>query len=187
MPAKSRGTSNAGQQDAGFYRFLMRYCRNMMQQILPILLVFACSGLSAQDIPFIKTDQIERWKNADTDTVYVFNFWATWCGPCVEEMPEFIKLDKTYADQKVKVMLISTDFKRNVESGVKPFVRKKKIENLAFFMDEPNPNNYINAVDSTWSGAIPATLVWSKRKGVSQFFEKKLTYEELEAAVKKAL
>lgn len=158
-----------------------------MKQVFPILLFFACSGLSAQDIPFIKADQITVWKNADTDTVYVLNFWATWCAPCVEELPSFEKLNKAYGDKKVKVVLISTDFKRNVESKVKPFVKKKKLESQVVFMNEPDPNKYIDLVDTSWSGAIPATLVWSKRKGVSQFFEKKLTYEELEATVKKAL
>lgn len=160
---------------------------SLMKKVLTALLFFACFGLSAQDIPFIKADQIALWKNADTDTVYILNFWATWCAPCVEELPSFERLHKAYADKKVKVVLISTDFKRNVESNVKPFVKKKKLQSQVVFMDEPNPNNYINAVDSTWSGALPATLIWSKQKGMSQFFEKKLNYEELEAAVRKGL
>lgn len=158
-----------------------------MRTLIFFLFLLSGFGLSGQNIPFIKADQIDRWKNTDSDTVYVLNFWATWCAPCVEELPSFEKLNKAYADKKVKVVLISTDFKRNVESGVKPFVKKKKLESQVVFMDEPNPNNYINAVDSTWSGAIPATLIWSKKKGVSQFFEKKLTYSELEAAVQKGL
>ena len=150
-------------------------------------LLFAAGALSAQSIPFIKADQIARWKTADTDTLYVLNFWATWCGPCVAELPSFEKLNEAYADRKVKVILVSTDFKRNVETGVKPFVQRKKLKSEVVFIDEPNPNNYINLVDTTWSGAIPATLIVSKRKNVSQFFERKLTYEELEAAIKKAL
>lgn len=158
-----------------------------MRAFILFLFLLPGFGLSGQNIPFIKADQIGRWKNADTDTVYVLNFWATWCAPCVEELPSFEKLNKAYADKKVKVVLISTDFKRNVESGVKPFVKKKKLERQVVFMDEPNPNNYINAVDSTWSGAIPATLIWSKRNNKSLFFEKKMTYSELEEAVKQAL
>lgn len=158
-----------------------------MRTFFTLVLLSIAGFTAAQDIPFIKVGQIDQWKNADTDTVYVFNFWATWCAPCVEELPLFEKLNQAYAGQKVQVVLISTDFKRNVETGVKPFVRDKKLQSRVVFMDESNPNNYINAVDSTWSGALPATLVWSKRKGFSQFFEKKLNYEELEAAVKKAL
>lgn len=158
-----------------------------MKLFLTVLTVLAAHALSAQTIPFIKADQIGRWKDADTDTVYVLNFWATWCAPCVEELPSFEKLNEAYAGKKVKVVLVSTDFKRNVEPGVKPFVRKKNLKSEVVFMDEPNPNNYINAVDSTWSGAIPATLIWSKKKNISAFFEKKMTYDELETAVKKAL
>jgi len=158
-----------------------------MRTLLTLILLSIAGFTAAQDIPFIKAGQIDQWKNAETDTVYVLNFWATWCAPCVEELPLFEKLNKAYAGQKVQVVLISTDFKRNVESGVKPFVRDKKLESRVVFMDESNPNNYINAVDSSWSGALPATLIWSKRTQFSQFFEKKLSYEELEAAVKKAL
>ncbi len=156
-------------------------------KIILLFPFFAAGALSAQNVPFIKADQITVWKTADTDTLYVLNFWATWCGPCVEELPSFEKLNQAYADQKVKVVLISTDFKRNVEKSVKPFIQRKNLKSEVVFMDESNPNNYINLVDSTWSGAIPATLIVSKRKNVSLFFEKKLTYEELEAAVKKAL
>ena len=76
------------------------------------LFVLAGFGLSAQNIPFIKADQIGRWKNADSDTVYVLNFWATWCAPCVEELPSFEKLNKAYAGKPVKEVLINTDFKR---------------------------------------------------------------------------
>ncbi|MBK7939643.1 MAG: redoxin domain-containing protein [Lewinellaceae bacterium] len=152
-----------------------------------ILTPFTAGALSAQNIPFIKADQITRWKTADTDTTYVLNFWATWCGPCVEELPSFEKLNRKYAGQNVKVILISTDFKRNVEKGVKPFVQRKKLNSEVMFMDESNPNNYINLVDTSWSGAIPATLIISKHKNGTQFFEKQLTYKELQAAVKKAL
>lgn len=151
------------------------------------LLFFISQRAAAQDIPFIKADQIGHWKGADTDTVYVINFWATWCAPCVEELPLFDRLNAAYADKKVKVILVSTDFRRNVETGVKPFVREKNIRSEVVFMDERNPDTYINTVDSSWSGALPATLVWSKKRGVSRFLEKKLTYEELEAAVKSAL
>lgn len=157
----------------------------LMKPLLFFLLSVPC--LSAQNIPFIKADQIKRWKAAETDTVYVLNFWATWCAPCVEELPSFEKLNKAYADRKVRVVLISTDFKRNVDTRVAPFIKEKGLESAVVFMDESNPNNYINMVDSSWSGAIPATLILSKRKDTALFFEKKLTYEELEAAVIQAL
>ena len=54
-------------------------------------------------------------------------------------------------------------------------------------MDESNPNTWIDRVSPEWSGAIPATLIISKKKNQYLFFEKQLSYEELETAVKKVL
>lgn len=140
----------------------------------------------AQDIPFIKSSQIGQWKNANTDTVYVINFWATWCGPCVAELPEFEKLHQQYAAQKVKVILVSTDFKKQIEK-VKVFVQEKNLHSQVVFMDESNPNNWINLVNTDWSGLIPATLIVAPQKKFERFFEAQLSYEQLEAAVKDAL
>jgi thiol-disulfide isomerase/thioredoxin len=143
--------------------------------------------LPAQDIPFIKSGQIDYWKQTDTDTVWVLNFWATWCAPCVAELPSFEKLHQNYAGQHVKVVLISTDFKREVETRVKPFVKKKKLKSQVVFMDESNPNTWIDLVSPEWSGAIPATLIIAKRKNQFLFFEQQLTYEELETALRTVL
>ncbi|HOY05056.1 MAG TPA: TlpA disulfide reductase family protein [Saprospiraceae bacterium] len=158
-----------------------------MKQTLLVLLILGSRMLPAQDIPFIKAAQIDAWKQADTDTVRVINFWATWCAPCVAELPSFEKLNKEYAGRKVEVILVSNDFKKQVETKVKPFVAKKKLKSRVVFMDESNPNNWIDRVSPDWSGAIPATLIIAKRKNQYLFFEKQLTYEELEAAVRSVL
>ena len=154
---------------------------------LAVALVLLSRLAGAQDIPFIKAGQIEQWKNADTDTVYVINFWATWCGPCVAELPAFEKLYRQYAAQKVKVILVSTDFKKQVETRLKPFVQEKHLQSQVVFMDESNPNNWINLVHPDWSGLIPATLIIARRKNFERFFETQLSYDELETAVQAAL
>ena len=159
-----------------------------MKQLSLVFFILAnAPALPAQDIQLIKSGQIEQWKQADTDTVWVLNFWATWCAPCVAELPSFEKLNTNYADQKVKVVLISTDFKKELETRVKPFVKKKKLKSQVVFMDESNPNNWIDLVSTEWSGAIPATLIIAKRKNQYLFFEKQLSYEELEAALRTVL
>jgi len=154
-----------------------------MKQSLILVLFLLGSTLSAQHIPFIKTADLEAWMNADNDTIYVLNFWATWCGPCVAELPAFEKLNKKYASRKVKVVLISTDFKRNVESKVKPFVRRKNLRSQVVFMNESDPNVWVNLVSPEWSGSIPATLILSKRKNKRLFIEGQMTFKELEATV----
>lgn len=151
-----------------------------MKQIILVLGLFCGVSLNAQNLPFIKKDQLEQWLNADTDTVYVLNFWATWCGPCVAELPDFEKLNEKYASKKVKIVLISTDFKRNVESKVKPFIKRKNLQCEVAFMDESNPNVWVNLVSPEWSGSIPATLIVSKQKGKRLFFEKQMNFKELD-------
>ena len=142
-----------------------------------------CAPAAAQDIPFIHTDQLVYWKNAPSDTVYVLNFWATWCGPCVEELPLFEQLHRQYAERKVQVILVNTDFKRQVEDKVKPFVQRKNLQARVVFMDEPTPNKWIDLVNPEWSGAIPATLIVSKSRDKMLFFEEQLSWEQLESAV----
>lgn len=154
-----------------------------MKQSLILVLFLLGGKLSAQNIPFIKTADLEAWMNADNDTIYVLNFWATWCGPCVAELPAFEKLNKKYASKKVKIVLISTDFKRNVESKVKPFVKRKNLRSQVVFMNESDPNVWVNLVSPEWSGSIPATLILSKRKNKRLFIEGQLTFKELEAKV----
>ncbi|MFN0214842.1 MAG: TlpA disulfide reductase family protein [Saprospiraceae bacterium] len=155
----------------------------MMRQLIFLSLLLLSTYVSAQDIPFIKTAQLEHWINAKTDTIYVLNFWATWCGPCVEELPAFEKLNEKYANQKVKVVLISTDFKRNVESKLKPFVKRKNLHSQVVFMDESNPNVWVNMISPDWSGAIPATLIVASKESKRLFFEKQMGFKELEEQI----
>ena len=151
--------------------------------ILIAFLLMSVGRLCAQEIPFISSEQISRWKNTNSDTVLVVNFWATWCDPCVEELPAFEKLNKQYSGKKVQVILVSNDFKMYIETKLKPFVRKNKLKSQIVFMDEPDANEWISLVSPDWSGGIPSTMIVSKRKNTVLVFEEQLTYAELETAL----
>lgn len=128
---------------------------------------------------------LEHFLKKDNDTTYVVNFWATWCVPCVEELPHFEKLNANYKDKKVKVLLVSTDFPKMAESKLLPFIKNNNLKSEVVLLNDPDANSWINKVDPTWSGAIPATVIYKKEK--RQFYEKAFTYEELEAEVNKFL
>lgn len=155
-----------------------------MKKLL-LLFAFLVAGISgqAQNIPHIKSAQLTHWKNVENDTLYVLNFWATWCAPCVAELPAFEKLHSRYAGKKVKVILISTDFRRDVEKKVVPFAKRKNLQSQVVFLDERTPNEWINLVSEEWTGSIPATIIVNKKSGYERFFEKQLGYKELEKAV----
>lgn len=128
-------------------------------------------------------DSLQQRIQSNNDSIYVVNFWATWCAPCVEELPYFEKLNKTHSGEKVKVLLINLDFNSRVETVAKPFVTKKNIQSEVYHITDTDPNLWINRVDSSWSGAIPATVIYHQSKKVF-FKEGGMNEEELLNTIK---
>ena len=146
-----------------------------------LILICLCIPLSlfGQVLSLLPVDQLNRRLSNGKDTVYFVNFWATWCAPCIEELPYFEKLTETMKGKPVKVLLVSLDFKSKLETAVRPFVRKLKLDSEVFLLDERSQQDYIDRIDKNWSGAIPATLVVNARLKSRKFIEKELTYNEL--------
>lgn len=109
---------------------------------------------------------------------YVVNFWATWCAPCVKELPDFEKLNKAYASKNVEVLLVSLDFPKQVDKKLIPFIVKKNIQSKVVLLDDINEDVWIKAIDENWTGAIPATIIYNKNK--RKFYEQSFTYNTLE-------
>ena len=128
---------------------------------------------------------IEKYLNFEDDKTYVINFWATWCAPCVKELPYFEKLGANYQSDKVEVILVSLDFPRHYDSKLKPFIIDKKLMSKVVVLNDVDSNTWIPKVDENWSGAIPATLIYNKSK--RQFYEQSFTYTELETELKNFL
>lgn len=119
----------------------------------------------------------------DNDTTYVINFWATWCKPCVEELPILETLNSKSKKEKIKVVLVSLDFAEQVESKLIPFVQKQELKSTVLLLLDHNFNKWINEISPEWSGAIPATYIYKRDQ--SQIILKKFdTLEELEASIK---
>lgn len=124
----------------------------------------------------------EKFLNRKDDKVYVINFWATWCAPCVKELPYFEKLNSEYEVKNVEVILVSLDFPHLYDSKLKPFIEKKKLKSKVIALDDVDMNTWIPKVDGSWSGSLPATMIYKNEN--SKFFEQSFTYEELEKEVK---
>jgi len=152
-----------------------------LMPFLFLLLTFSFVS-SAQIVPVLTFDVFQKHLQPanDNDTVYVINFWATWCKPCVEELPAFEKLNETYANQKVKVLLVSIDFRSQYEKQVVPFVQKNKLKSQVMLMDAQGDNDFIDKVNPAWQGTIPATTVIQASSKTNKFYEKQFTFEELE-------
>lgn len=96
-----------------------------------------------------------------------------------KEQPYFERFSNEMKQQPVKVLLVSVDFRSQLETSVKPFVKRKKLQSEVFLLNDKGQQSFIEKIDKNWSGAIPATLVVNARKHKRRFIEKELTYNEL--------
>jgi len=158
----------------------------MKPGFLSIVIILFGYNSFAQSVKFTNINQIENRIEAGRDTVYVMNFWATWCAPCVKELPYFEKLAATYKHKPLKVLLVNLDFKSKLEKEVIPFVKKHNLKTEVLLI-ENHDQKFINQVNKDWSGALPATLVINKNKGIREFYEQEFTFEELNNIYLKSL
>src|SRR5207344_512272 len=105
----------------------------------------------SQHINLITIDQLNDRIDNGKDTTYIINFWATWCGPCVKEIPAYEKFGQDFKTEKTKMLLISVDFKSELNTSLIPFLKKSKLKSEVLLLDEKDPQEYINRIDSTWS------------------------------------
>jgi thiol-disulfide isomerase/thioredoxin len=157
------------------------------------ILLFAANTAGAQagkpngvgqkgTVPVIKLAQLEQRLAHGGDTVFVVNFWATWCKPCVEELPAFDALSREYQMQAVRVLLVSLDDPRQL-SAVETFVRRRGFQAEVVLMDEAKPHLWIDRVSEAWSGAIPGTMIYRSADQTKTFFERQFTLNELRSTL----
>ena len=134
------------------------------------------------DLEVYDYEGLQAFLSTSSEKTYVVNFWATWCGPCVKELPYFEQLNSNYVDKNVEVILVSLDFPKKYDSNLKPYIKKNQLKSKVIALNDPDANSWIPKISEEWSGAIPATLIFNKDK--RQFYEKSFTYGELETEVK---
>lgn len=123
-------------------------------------------------------------KQSDAE-ITVVNFWATWCVPCVEEFPAYVKLDRTLDDRGVEVMFISTDFPKQKQKVVE-FLADHGVTGTSY-LKTGNTTEFVNGFSEEWSGAVPATFVYGSDGALLAFWEGKVSYKELKSRVTKHL
>jgi thiol-disulfide isomerase/thioredoxin len=158
-------------------------------QIQFILLIAFLSVLnsSGQKIEYIKVPDLEKiLKNTD-NRLFVLNLWATWCAPCVKELPYFEKVAKEYDPGKVKFILVSLDFPSQIKNQLIPFLKKNKISIDVAIMTDLDYNSWIEKVDPDWQGNIPATLIFNNSRKQHVFYPGELDEKELRNMINKYL
>ncbi|MEM8908297.1 MAG: TlpA disulfide reductase family protein, partial [Bacteroidota bacterium] len=140
----------------------------------------ASNAHATHDVPIYDYAELKHIFEQKNDTTYVINFWATWCKPCVAELPYFVQLHEKYQDKAFQLVLVSLDFPKQIEKKLVPFLEKHQLPGQMMVLDDPDSNTWINAIDPQWSGAIPATIVYQgeQREFHEQSFD---NFEQLDA------
>lgn len=121
----------------------------------------------ANGIPVYNTfEELEDLFHIENDTTYVINFWATWCKPCVEELPYLEELHEKSKGTKTKVILVSLDFPKQIESKLVPFVEKRELAPTVLALLDGKFNKWIDKVSPEWDGTIPATYIYQDARKV---------------------
>ena len=124
-------------------------------------------------------DMAKEYMNRDDGYTYVINYWATWCGPCVKELPYFEQLLTAHNKDNIRVILVSLDFPKKVDSKLLHFLNKHNIHSEVVLLDDPKSNIWIDKVDLSWEGAIPVTIIYNGDNSV--FWDGAFdTYEDLD-------
>jgi thiol-disulfide isomerase/thioredoxin len=159
---------------------------SLLRSLSAVLLLFLPISVNAQQGRIWKWPQLEQYLTKQDDTVRVVNFWATWCGPCIKEMPLVLEAHKQFSGQPVKFLLVSLDFIKERDSKLLPFLARKQWEPDVVLLDEPDYNSWLPKVSTDWEGNIPCTVV--VRNGTPKtLLDKELKGKELEIAINQKL
>jgi thiol-disulfide isomerase/thioredoxin len=133
----------------------------------------------------LAADDLQTLIRENEKAVLVLNFWATWCPPCIEEFPDFVRLSQEYQDEGVNVVFVSADFAEDVHK-VTAFLTEQGITGETYIRTGKD-QDLIAVLPAAWSGALPATFIYGQGQGLLYFHQGRLTYEQLNRLVQQAL
>lgn len=160
-----------------------------MKAFLIIVLLFLSSASSgfSQGVQKISKTELAGILNNPSDKLHVINFWATWCAPCVSELPDFQKVVNESIGSKVDFLFISLDFPSDAEKKLMPFLKKNNYTFKVCLMTETDYNSWIDEVDSGWQGNIPATLFFNRVRKIHHFVAEPIDKAQLSKTIQSLL
>ncbi|MCW3093518.1 MAG: hypothetical protein JWP81_4587 [Ferruginibacter sp.] len=159
----------------------------MKKIVLFAVFFFLISLTKAQTIASWKMKDVVNYFSRKTDSVYVINFWASFCKPCVAEIPYLQSISKKYARQKVNLLLVSLDLASFYPAKIESFTRKNNIGARVVWLNETDADYFCPLIDQKWSGSIPATVIINASSGYKKLIETEMSEKQFEAELKKAM
>lgn len=154
-----------------------------------LLMLFALLSFRAhsQQVEVVGIEKVEQLLQNQSDTIHVVNFWATWCAPCVKELPDFLQLSQNYKNNNVRLWLVSMDFQSAISTKLMPFLQARNITHPVWLLNNTDYDTWISRVDADWQGNIPFTLIFNNRRNKRVTINGATNYLELEKVIDELL
>jgi peroxiredoxin len=123
----------------------------------------AKKALAKWDKESVKLDEIDdagvaKLVKNDTKKLLVINVWATWCGPCVTELPEFVTMNRMYRRRQFQLVTLSLDDPAKKEAALK-VLQEKNVAVTNYIVKTKDRDKFVDLLDKKWTGPLPHTLV----------------------------
>jgi len=155
--------------------------------VLAVFITGLVATVQAQKIASVKMKEVVQRFSKKSDTIYVVNFWATFCKPCIAEIPGFIRVTDKYKNKHVKLLLVSLDLPAWYPNRIAAFAKKQNYTPEIAWLSETNADIFCPQIDPKWSGAIPATIIVNSKTGKKVFFEDEVSEVKFEELLKSVM
>ena len=156
-----------------------------------LVLLFVCAiyfsvPVRSQSLPSWKITDLQEYIN-NADSVLVINFWATFCKPCIRELPFMQSVSEKLKHKRVQMLLVSLDLPEAYPVVIDSFAKANNCSAPIVWLNETNADYFCPKVDKSWSGGIPATLFINRKKGYRKLVEEEMDQERFEEELRKSL
>jgi thiol-disulfide isomerase/thioredoxin len=153
-----------------------------MKAFFVIASLLIVSAVSAQDVRSVKITELEKTIK-ESKTPLIVNFWATFCVPCLQEIPYFQEIASQYKSNDVSLVFVSLDMKEAYPVKVNNMAKKLNLTYPVVWLNETNADYFCPRIDTTWTGGMPSSLFVNNATGYHKFLEEPLSKEKLEKEI----
>lgn len=167
----------------GYADAAVRDCRYRYSALIPLLLL-AGLALAGERITPIDADEFRANLEARQGRVVLVNFWATWCRPCLEEIPALMELEAELGDQGFDLVAVSLD---DPADQLAPFMEKWFPEFSSYLSLESDMDSIVSVVDIYWNEVLPTSYLIARDGSLAERMQGGSTAEEFAAAIRPLL
>ena len=157
-----------------------------MKAFFAIAFLFFISVVHSQQVKSVKITELEKTIK-ESKTPLIVNFWATFCVPCLQEIPYFQEMTEQYKEKNVSLVFVSLDMKEAYPVKVNDMAKKLKLSSPVVWLNETNADYFCPKIDTSWTGGMPSSLFVNNATRYHKFFEEPLSKERLEKEIQEML